>query len=940
MWTACMILMCFYGGIAVRWLELSEMVSDSTDLTPRVQEFVIEKLLPLSWDSVLVSPESETMLINYVNTVISNFSFAIVEVFIMGSLVISLNDTTESIQVNLPIINGSTQVGTVIWGIRESSVPCLIPITVKSLYDRIANTVNHHGLTPHDEWFIVQLIPMSWDSVLIDMIENAPYVDQVTIAERDIEWRSDNNEYDDYKLSSLQNQTIGNHVGQYLRDFMTSQVDRIMSEAFLTGIQGETLAASGRLTDYMQGDEAKHIQSVNNCVGGLYIDARQFDESTGHYIWHVSMPIINDQNHIIGSITWGFGSSGYCNTHLSSTRLSDTLLALNISSRVASYIHHNLIDLKLHDDLMERVIMSNQKPTDWSDHVHILLLLSDIIIGVSVVDFKGDVIESNMLYDHPKDILTRTIDGCKGRIYIEHQHPLLYVSIPITNSYQRIIGVIVFALNEHRIPCIRHAVRESVIRSEITQNQILSEHIRSFISDHLIHLSYTSELTPIVNGFSDDAVVLHILFKNNILLKGIIVSAFGGESLFCLGNICNYSTYNDCSGDYILSEYERDSYLPSGTLTLPIVEYGTVIGSVQYHIELPISCLISKCGRLSECIQHTCQCIGKYNMHSANFNQTHDCEAETASSFEQRVFWYVQGLLVTIGLFASTCTLITFQYNPALHSNMMKSFLCIFIPDFVFCGVYFLFHATNLMRGSFNQDGIWCAIVGVIHYGIVVATVSGPPIIACLSYHVVVKRRIVTRSVVYLVLTVPWVIGFICAIVANYVGIIGSYRGLYCFSSRWDHAFSGGFLFIILIISILITSISYTFIYNHVKLTNNRAVCHDTNQRGRLRSISKRGTTLVLILIVCWFPFALGGFLNFMNVTPPVYTEMIGALIVSLQPLLDAYVLFKVPSVYNGMIQKLHQTSQTRSEKQTKKSQEMKSNGDIKIVLPDTIDMI
>ena len=171
-------------------------------------------------------------------------------------------------EVSLPVIDDSTSqvVGVITWGIRETSVPCLNSISIKSLYDGVLNPIDHHGLSPNDESFIAtQLIPMSWDPVFVDMIIHSPHSSDVVITQMNAQWQSDNVNFTDYTLSPLQNATIGNSVAQYIRNFIGKETDRTMSEAFLVGIQGQTLAASGRLVNYL------HENNWNECLGDIHV---------------------------------------------------------------------------------------------------------------------------------------------------------------------------------------------------------------------------------------------------------------------------------------------------------------------------------------------------------------------------------------------------------------------------------------------------------------------------------------------------------------------------------------------------------------------------------------------------------------------------------------------------------------------------------------------
>jgi HAMP domain-containing protein len=67
------------------------------------------------------------------------------------------------------------------------------------------------------------------------------------------------------------------------------------TEVFVTDQYGATVAATGRLSDYYQADEAWWQESWNGGAGAVYISAPEFDESAGVTALLVAVPLVSDQ---------------------------------------------------------------------------------------------------------------------------------------------------------------------------------------------------------------------------------------------------------------------------------------------------------------------------------------------------------------------------------------------------------------------------------------------------------------------------------------------------------------------------------------------------------------------------------------------------------------------------------------------------------------------
>ncbi|MDN3639198.1 transporter substrate-binding domain-containing protein [Simiduia curdlanivorans] len=96
---------------------------------------------------------------------------------------------------------------------------------------------------------------------------------------------------------------IDHTLSKKLQDFVSAHPD-VISEVFIMGEQGETLACNHKLSDYWQGDEDKFLKSQSLAGGEFFIEAIAYDASSQAFVAHVSWPIYL-QGLRQGSITLG-----------------------------------------------------------------------------------------------------------------------------------------------------------------------------------------------------------------------------------------------------------------------------------------------------------------------------------------------------------------------------------------------------------------------------------------------------------------------------------------------------------------------------------------------------------------------------------------------------------------------------------------------------------
>ena len=93
---------------------------------------------------------------------------------------------------------------------------------------------------------------------------------------------------------------LNSEFSEFLREYQRTAPERY-GEIFLTSRMGTTVAMSGTLSDYFQGDEQWWNESFSNGKGRTFLDYRGFDKSVGTLILGVVVPVM-DGSEVIGII--------------------------------------------------------------------------------------------------------------------------------------------------------------------------------------------------------------------------------------------------------------------------------------------------------------------------------------------------------------------------------------------------------------------------------------------------------------------------------------------------------------------------------------------------------------------------------------------------------------------------------------------------------------
>lgn len=119
-----------------------------------------------------------------------------------------------------------------------------------------------------------------------------------TILLRDQQWITEVTEQQTGVAEIMQNSALSQTLSNWQQNF-----GGLISEIILTDNQGANIAISAITSDYWQGDEIKFL-SVFQQAHPFYLGPVEYDQSTQRFLVHLSVPVLNQQQHI-GAIIVG-----------------------------------------------------------------------------------------------------------------------------------------------------------------------------------------------------------------------------------------------------------------------------------------------------------------------------------------------------------------------------------------------------------------------------------------------------------------------------------------------------------------------------------------------------------------------------------------------------------------------------------------------------------
>ncbi len=158
----------------------------------------------------------------------------------------------------------------------------------------------HPNATPQVKTFIKEtLIPLCTNAVFVEQTQaqNAQGLTLEQIKQTDEEWANAEDEL------PIQNTLMTNACAEEIKRIVGE--NSAIGETFVTDNQGANVGQNELTSDYWQGDEPKWQKPFNNGQGGVDIGKPKLDKSTNAVDQKVSLPIIDGQGNVIGTVTFG-----------------------------------------------------------------------------------------------------------------------------------------------------------------------------------------------------------------------------------------------------------------------------------------------------------------------------------------------------------------------------------------------------------------------------------------------------------------------------------------------------------------------------------------------------------------------------------------------------------------------------------------------------------
>jgi len=294
------------------------------------------------------------------------------------------------------------------------------------------------------------------------------------------------------------------------------------------------------------------------------------------------------------------------------------------------------------------------------------------------------------------------------------------------------------------------------------------------------------------------------------------------------------------------------------------------------------------------------------------------CVLAVASVAETRKFWAISLWLSAWGLLASLWVIWEFIFNAQLkHPNsMMQMFIAFAVPDLLLSLLNFVFYIDSLVdgdplgsvTGEGGRDDDGCLVVSFFIYTIVIMTYFAPTNVALvtfLKFNAVSQGKasfaLPSAAVYGMGVVVPLVIGAALAGGAlntdadDDESVLGSYRGLYCYIRRYDDGMTGLVLIVMFCISTVVTLLFY--ILTTLKVA---AIVKNATSAGAAnapKAIMKRGILLTVTFVATWLWFVCTGGIAYQEETIEIDIDMVGAIVINAQPIIDAVILLTLPNV-------------------------------------------
>lgn len=275
------------------------------------------------------------------------------------------------------------------------------------------------------------------------------------------------------------------------------------------------------------------------------------------------------------------------------------------------------------------------------------------------------------------------------------------------------------------------------------------------------------------------------------------------------------------------------------------------------------------------------------------------CLPPSADSRQQKYMWSFSMVINFVGNILVGIVLMPYVFSSECRNDPFSvSLLALLLPDFILTSLYWPISIASLVDGRHIQK-VHCHHVAFITYACVIATLCGPIIISVTSF---LKFRPLARkalsaegvsvNMVRFGLVVPWALGFVLAAVVDSFGLLGDYRGLYCFTNSWRDGLTGAATIVVLLISCFVTTVMFYGAFLQI-----RAASETASVKQAANTLLKRGLLLVFAMLCTWAVFCVCGLLQYSGKPAPVAWEVFGGIMIATQSWLDFVLVLHHPMI-------------------------------------------
>jgi len=244
---------------------------------------------------------------------------------------------------------------------------------------------------------------------------------------------------------------------------------------------------------------------------------------------------------------------------------------------------------------------------------------------------------------------------------------------------------------------------------------------------------------------------------------------------------------------------------------------------------------------------------------------------------------------------------------------MTQAFVAFAMPDLILSAMNFVLYMDSLVDGNplgsptggaGGRSDATCLIASILMYTIVTCTYFAPVTVAFFTF---VKFNAIARgrtaawsrsSVLCVSLALPAAIGLVLASAAlstrvESQSVLGQYRGLYCYIRKWESFVTGGVLTMLFVLTVAATIVWYALAALSVAKVTRRSAAHSKAPLVVMR----RGLLLTVTYVATWVWFSTTSFLAFLTRPASLTVELVGAVIINAQPIIDAAILLSLPNI-------------------------------------------